>query len=47
LEAKIAKNKNFYYDALNPSQDGWHEGTEDRCIRYMKLKESCGNNEGR
>ena len=29
LEAKIAKNKDLYYDALNSSQDGWHEGTED------------------
>ena len=29
LEAKIAKNKDLYYDALNNSQDGWHEGTED------------------
>ena len=29
LEAKIAKNKDLYYDALNRSQDGWHEGCED------------------
>lgn len=29
LEAKIAKNKDLYYDALNSSQNGWHEGTED------------------
>ena len=29
LEAKIAKNKDLYYDALNRSQYGWHEGTED------------------
>ena len=29
LEAKIAKNKDLYYDALNRSQDGWHEGSED------------------
>ena len=29
LEAKIAKNKDLYYDTLNSSQDGWHEGTED------------------
>lgn len=29
LEAKIAKNKDLYYDALNKSQHGWHEGTED------------------
>lgn len=29
LEAKIAKNKDLYYAALNDSQHGWHEGTED------------------
>lgn len=29
LEAKIAKNKDLYYDALNRSQDGWHDGCED------------------
>ena len=29
LEAKIAKSKDLYYDALNRSQHGWHEGTED------------------
>ena len=29
LEAKIAKNKDLYYDALAESQTGWHEGTED------------------
>lgn len=29
LEAKIAKNKDLYYHALNSSQDGWHEGCED------------------
>ena len=29
LEAKIAKNKDLYYSALNQSQHGWHEGTED------------------
>lgn len=29
LEAKIAKNKDLYYDALAKSQIGWHEGTED------------------
>lgn len=29
LEAKIAQNKDLYYDALNRSQHGWHEGTED------------------
>jgi len=29
LEAKIAKNKDLYYDALKQAQDGWHEGKED------------------
>lgn len=29
LEAKIAKNKDLYYDVLRQSQHGWHEGTED------------------
>lgn len=29
LEAKIAKNKDLYYNALNQAQHGWHEGTED------------------
>ncbi|MBQ5988562.1 MAG: Fic family protein [Oscillospiraceae bacterium] len=29
LEAKIAKNKDLYYDTLNRSQYGWHEGNED------------------
>lgn len=37
LEAKIAKNKDLYYDALGKSQNGWHEGTEDVVpfIKYM------------
>lgn len=37
LEAKIAKNKDLYYDALGQSQDGWHEGTEDAVpfIKYL------------
>lgn len=37
LEAKIAKNKDLYYDALGKSQDGWHEGTEDPVpfIKYL------------
>lgn len=37
LEAKIAKNKDLYYDALGKSQDGWHEGTEDAVpfIKYL------------
>lgn len=29
LEAKIAKSKELYYDALAASQVGWHEGRED------------------
>ena len=29
LEAKIAKNKDLYYEALAAAQIGWHEGTED------------------
>lgn len=29
LEAKIAKNKDLYYNALAESQIGWHEGIED------------------
>lgn len=35
LEAKIAKNKDLYYDALNKSQHGWHEGEED-IIPFVK-----------
>lgn len=37
LEAKIAKNKDLYYDALNRAQQGWHEGTEDAVpfIKYL------------
>ena len=37
LEAKIAKNKDLYYDALQQSQVGWHEGTEDPLpfIKYL------------
>ncbi len=37
LEAKIAKNKDLYYRALNKSQHGWHEGKEDNTyfIKYM------------
>ena len=35
LEAKIAKNKDLYYDALNRAQRGWHEGTED-AVPFMK-----------
>jgi Fic family protein len=37
LEAKIAKNKDLYYDALYRSQIGWYEGTEDAVpfIKYL------------
>lgn len=37
LEAKIAKNKDLYYDALNQAQNGWHDGTEDKVpfIKYL------------
>lgn len=37
LEAKIAQNKDLYYEALGKSQDGWHEGTEDVMpfIKYL------------
>ncbi len=37
LEAKIAKNKDLYYDALGASQDGWHDGADDPTpfIKYI------------
>ncbi|MGN1188951.1 MAG: Fic family protein, partial [Candidatus Ornithospirochaeta sp.] len=37
LEAKIAKNKDLYYDALFLSQAKWHEGKEDVVpfIKYL------------
>ena len=37
LEAKIAKNKDLYYDVLVQSQTGWHEGMEDAVpfIKYL------------
>lgn len=37
LEAKIAKNKDLYYDALSVSQEGWHEAEDDPepFIRYL------------
>mgnify|MGYP003309398853 CR=1 FL=1 len=37
LEAKIAKNKDLYYDALSQAQIGWHEGNEDNVsfIKYL------------
>ena len=37
LEAKIAKNKDLYYEVLSQAQIGWHEGTEDVVpfIKYL------------
>lgn len=37
LEAKIARNKDLYYEALGQAQHGWHEGTEDVVpfIKYL------------
>ena len=37
LEAKIAKNKDLYYDALYNSQIGWHENKDDATpfIKYL------------
>lgn len=37
LEAKIAKKKDLYYEALAACQIGWHEGTEDIVpfIKYL------------
>ena len=37
LEAKIAKNKDLYYNALSQAQHGWHESTEDVVpfIKYL------------
>ena len=37
LEAKIAKNKDLYDEALSASQDGWHEGQDDPVpfIKYL------------
>lgn len=37
LEAKIARNKDLYYEALAAAQTGWHEGTEDVVpfIKYL------------
>lgn len=35
LEAKIAKNKDLYYEALAAAQVGWHEGKED-VIPFVK-----------
>ncbi|MBO4390485.1 MAG: Fic family protein [Lachnospiraceae bacterium] len=37
LEAKIAQNKDLYYNALAASQNGWHEETDDPVpfIKYL------------
>lgn len=37
LESKIARNKDLYYDALEASQHGWMEGTDDPTpfIKYL------------
>lgn len=37
LEAKIAGNKDLYYNALLASQNGWHEGEDDPVpfIKYL------------
>ncbi|NMB96219.1 MAG: Fic family protein, partial [Clostridiaceae bacterium] len=37
LEAKIAKNKELYYDSLLKSQIDWHEGADDKLpfIKYL------------
>ena len=37
LEAKIAKNKDLYYDAMAEAQHGWHQGNEDPVpfIKYL------------
>ncbi|MFZ3132171.1 MAG: Fic family protein, partial [Desulfosporosinus sp.] len=37
LEKKIAQDKELYYDTLQASQDGWHEGTNDSTpfIKYL------------
>lgn len=37
LEAKIAKDKDLYYEALRQSQIGWHDGSDDQVpfIKYL------------
>jgi Fic family protein len=37
LEAKIAKNKDLYYDALGASQIGWLEGKDDP-VPFIKYR---------
>ncbi len=36
LEAKIAKDKDLYYDALAQAQIGWHDGSEDK-LPFIKF----------
>lgn len=36
LEAKIAKEKDLYYDALAQAQIGWHDGSEDK-LPFIKF----------
>lgn len=37
LEAKIANNKNLYYDSLEKAQEGWHNNTDnpESFIKYL------------
>ena len=37
LEAKISKNKNLYYDALEKAQQNWHNGNDnpEAFIKYL------------
>lgn len=35
LEAKIAQNKDLYYEALKKAQSGWHEG-EENVVPFIK-----------
>lgn len=49
LEAKIAKNKDVYYDSLGLAQTGWHEGTYiARCVplRQQRLHSNASANVG-
>ena len=40
LEAKIAENKDLYYEALGKAQEGWHEGKEDVVLFIKYLLET-------
>jgi Fic family protein len=45
LEAKIAKNKDLYYNALGQAQIGWHEGALRKLVSSGELKrEGPGKN---